>query len=172
MERRTGLEWVSIYWSQLQKPSAHRVLGGWAGPSALLEERPRWEKGEDCFPCKPRFGMLFFNRAEHTFASLKLQASCFCYLKMLLGTDHLSITMWCFALFRKRTKFPMKKWLLQKGEPVWSGFQANEAHCKYLVPTEHMAGYHLHQTNYKRVLGGKKGGIPFHLKPSSQCFFA
>ena len=38
---------------------------------------------------------------------------------------------------KRNISFQIK--VLQKEEHIWSGIQASEAHCKHLVPTEHLA---------------------------------
>lgn len=106
-ERRVCLEWVTSFWSLLQTASAHTAFGSVAVPSALLEERPRWEKDKACFSLKTTIGAGHFHWVD-----LTLQVGIFkplvLFVKLLWGNYHHNITMCCFAPFGKRATFPSK----------------------------------------------------------------
>lgn len=60
-----------------------------------------------------------------------------CFLRLFCGYFCPNITVFYYPVCEK-SSVSFKNRLPQEGEHVFSGFQATEAHCKHVVPTQHL----------------------------------
>ena len=61
------------------------------------------------------------------------------FVRLLCVAFHPRLVHELFGPMWEKSKFSYQIRLLQIGEHICSEFQAAEAHCQHLVPTEHLA---------------------------------
>ena len=151
-----GLDWVSRYWSPLPNfvPTEH--LKGELLHWHCFKRGLGGKKARVAFHCKPPLNLVFLHWMEFTLKVWNFKPLVLCHLlDCYIGLITLAWVL-CpiWQIF-------IPKNLFQKGEHIWNMFQAPEANCKHVVPTELLAGEKVHWPSYKQGLGIKMARLLF-----------
>ena len=135
-----------------------------------LEEGPRWEKGKGYFSLQSTIGAVVLSLNGVSFVS-RLLPSCFVsFMRLILGVNCPSITMYCFSRFRTRANFPTILGLFSTENMFGVGFKPLNPSENSLCPQSFCQGSSSICLVVREAQVGKMQWLLFIANHDKDCF--